>query len=223
MPHAPHHGNPMGPPDGDDFNRGPPPVMPPGIGGYGGHDPHFNGGFRDPGPYGAQGGPAGPYGGGSRHYGNPPPPRGPDRGRGRHRRDDGPPGVSLLVRNVAPDITAQELEQAFGRIGNVRDVYIPRDYHSQQPKGFAFVEYASNEQAREARNEMDKFVVRGRELEVVFAQEKRKTPNEMRDRVVDGDEGNEHVRHGNGGAGFNRSSSFERHKRRERQRERGGR
>ena len=35
------------------------------------------------------------------------------------------------------------------------------------------------EQARNAKAEMDKFVMKGRELEVVFAQEKRKTPGEM--------------------------------------------
>jgi FUS-interacting serine-arginine-rich protein 1 len=102
------------------------------------------------------------------------------------RRDDGPPGVSLLVRNVSPEITTQDLQLAFGRIGDVRDVYIPRDYHSQQPKGFAFIEYATPEMAREAREEMNKFLMKGRELEVVYAQEKRKTPNEMRGRVVDG-------------------------------------
>ena len=102
------------------------------------------------------------------------------------RRDDGPPGVSLLVRNVSTDITTLDLQLAFGRIGDVRDVYIPRDYHSQQPKGFAFIEYATPEMAREAREEMNKFLMKGRELEVVYAQEKRKTPNEMRGRVVDG-------------------------------------
>jgi len=107
---------------------------------------------------------------------------------GATRRDDGPPGVSLLVRNVSPDISPQDLQMAFGRIGEVRDVYIPRDFHSHQPKGFAFIEYATAEMAREARDEMDKFLMRGRELEVVYAQEKRKTPNEMRGRVVDGEE-----------------------------------
>ena len=100
------------------------------------------------------------------------------------RRDEGPPGVSLLVRNVAPTVTTQELTSAFSRIGKIRDVYIPRDYHSQQPKGFAFIEYETPDMAREARDEMDRFVIRGRELEVVFAQERRKTPNEMRGRVV---------------------------------------
>lgn len=33
---------------------------------------------------------------------------------------------------------------------------------------------------------MDRFLVKGRQIEVVFAQERRKTPNEMRGRVVDG-------------------------------------
>jgi FUS-interacting serine-arginine-rich protein 1 len=92
--------------------------------------------------------------------------------------------VSLLVRNVAPTATTQELTHAFSRIGKIRDVYIPRDFHSQQPKGFAFIEYETPDMAREARDEMDRFVIRGRELEVVFAQERRKTPNEMRGRVV---------------------------------------
>jgi FUS-interacting serine-arginine-rich protein 1 len=99
---------------------------------------------------------------------------------------------------VAPDITSQDLQQAFGRIGELRDVYIPRDYHNQQPKGFAFIEYANPILAREARDEMNHFVIKGHALEVVFAQERRKTPNEMRGRVVNPQ---------------NRSSSFERHNR----------
>ena len=113
-----------------------------------------------------------------------PPRRGGGGGGGGGRRDEGPPGVSLLIRNLSPDITTHDLQVAFGRIGELRDVYIPRDFHSQQPKGFAFVEYSDPENAREARDEMDKFVIKGRPLEVVFAQEKRKSPNEMRSRVV---------------------------------------
>lgn len=70
----------------------------------------------------------------------------------------------------------------------LRDVYIPRDYHSQQPRGFAFIEYATPEMAREAQQEMNRFVIKGHALEVLFAQERRKTPNEMRGRVVDGPE-----------------------------------
>jgi hypothetical protein len=92
----------------------------------------------------------------------------------------------VLVRNLSSEISPQDLHQAFGRFGDVRDIYIPQDYHTQQPKRFAFIEYATPEMAREAREEMDKFLIKGQELEVVYAQEKRKTPNDMRGRVVDG-------------------------------------
>ena len=125
--------------------------------------------------------------------------------------------MSLLVRNVAPTITTEDLQTAFGRIGEVRDVYIPRDYHSQQPKGFAFIEYADPDMAREAREEMDRFKIKGRELEVVFAQERRKTPNEMRGRSGTDPEPNPRGRGGAGGPPeFERSSSFERHRQRQR-------
>lgn len=122
-----------------------------------------------------------------------------------------------MVRNIAPDITTQDLQRAFGHIGDVRDVYIPRDYHSQQPKGFAFIEYATPEMAREARDEMDRFRIKDRVLEVVFAQERRKTPTEMRGRVF-----NDQNRGGRGPDRFERSSSFERHQRRKREEARKG-
>ena len=67
--------------------------------------------------------------------------------------------------------------------------------------------------AAEAREEMNLFNIKGREIEVVFAQERRKTPNEMRGRVVN------QQNHGSGDNNSSsnntrkeRSSSFERHK-----------
>mmetsp|Transcript_41157 Transcript_41157/g.46770 ORF Transcript_41157/g.46770 Transcript_41157/m.46770 type:complete len:326 (-) Transcript_41157:975-1952(-) len=212
--------------DRDRFG-GPPPPM----GGYGPPPMEFRGGpplgrhmhdIRGPVPHHFGGPPM------ARPYDHGPPP--PNRRGQRRRRDEGPPGVSLLVRNVAPDITTADLLNAFGRIGVVRDCYIPRDYHSQQPRGFAFVEYENPEMAREAKHEMDHFRIKGHAIEVVFAQERRKTPNEMRVRIVDahgnnedpsGDNGgdnrqdNRQDNRRDGGGGFRRSSSFERHKQRE--------
>mmetsp|Transcript_4265 Transcript_4265/g.6311 ORF Transcript_4265/g.6311 Transcript_4265/m.6311 type:complete len:353 (+) Transcript_4265:118-1176(+) len=167
-------------PFGDPFHGPPPPG-----------DPYYYGSFEPfggPGPYG-RGPPLLPPRGWvdrDRPQQRQPPAGSGASGREGRRRDEGPPGISLLVRNISQDITCEDLHAAFSRIGLIKDVYIPRDYHSQQPKGFAFIEFATAEQAREAREEMDRFVVRGRQLEVVFAQERRKTPNEMRGRVVDG-------------------------------------
>jgi len=214
---SPDRGGPRGGYRDRDMGYGPPPGRgpPPRDYGRGYHDGppppydrHYDDrGFRCP-PPGYRGGP--PPGG---------PPGGPPRGGGgggRRRREpnEAVPGVSLLVRNVSPDITTQDLQRAFGRIGEIRDVYIPRDYHSQQPKGFAFIEYATAAQAEEARDEMHHFFIKGRELEVVFAQEKRKTPNEMRGRVVNPQN------RGRDRSNFERSSSFERH--RQREQEQGG-
>ena len=39
----------------------------------------------------------------------------------------------------------------------VRIVYIPKEYHSNKPKSFAFVEMANMRLAVEARDELDKF------------------------------------------------------------------
>lgn len=194
-----------------------------------GHDLGFRGGPPAPpydryssGPTGRGPPPRSRDGGGGGHNGGG---HGGGGGGGRHRGDEGPPGVSLLVRNVSGAITTEDLQRAFGRIGEVRDVYIPRDYFSQQLKGYAFVEYATIEKATEAREEMDRFVVRGRELEVVFAQERRKTPGEMRSRggpPTDGGDGGGGG-NGRGPAEFERSSSFERHRQRQRDGEHHGR
>lgn len=81
------------------------------------------------------------------------------------------------------DVTVSDLRGAFSRLGELRDVYIPIDYHSQKPKGFAFIEYVRPEDARLAQEEMHHFVIKGKRMEVVFAQERRKTPGEMKYKV----------------------------------------
>ena len=46
--------------------------------------------------------------------------RGADRGR-----------VSLLVRNLAMSTTEADLRKIFEKFGEIRDVYMPRDFHSK--------------------------------------------------------------------------------------------
>jgi RNA recognition motif-containing protein len=66
------------------------------------------------------------------------------------------------------------------KYGEVRDVYIPQDFYTKRPRGFAFVEFYSPGDAREALERLDGFEMDGREIAVVFAKDKRKTPDEMR-------------------------------------------
>ena len=66
--------------------------------------------------------------------------------------------------------------------------------------------------AAEAREEMNHFNIKGREIEVVFAQERRKTPNEMRGRGVNQqNHRSDDTKGGNHNTRKERSSSFERH------------
>ncbi|GAA0154562.1 RNA splicing factor [Lithospermum erythrorhizon] len=117
----------------------------------------------------------------------------PSRGyRGRYRspspkgrygggRERDPP-TSLLVRNLRRDTRTEDLRGPFGEFGPLKDVYLPRDYYTGDPRGFGFVQYVYSEDAVEAKYEMDGQVINGREITVVFAEENRKKPSEMRAR-----------------------------------------
>ncbi|XP_073140625.1 serine/arginine-rich SC35-like splicing factor SCL30A isoform X2 [Henckelia pumila] len=100
--------------------------------------------------------------------------------RGRHDRGDAP--TSLLVRNLRRDCRPEDLRRPFGQFGPLKDVYLPRDYHTGEPRGFGFVQYVDPADAAEAKYEMDGQLMQGRELTVVFAEENRKKPGEMRTR-----------------------------------------
>ncbi|XP_059597518.1 serine/arginine-rich SC35-like splicing factor SCL33 isoform X2 [Vitis vinifera] len=108
--------------------------------------------------------------------GRSPSPRGRHGGRGR----DLP--TSLLVRNLRHDCRPEDLRRPFGQFGPLKDIYLPRDYYTGEPRGFGFVQYVDPADAAEAKYQMDGQVLLGRELTVVFAEENRKRPVDMRAR-----------------------------------------
>ncbi|XP_077226922.1 serine/arginine-rich SC35-like splicing factor SCL30A isoform X2 [Tasmannia lanceolata] len=90
----------------------------------------------------------------------------PPRGYGRRGRSPSPKGryggrsrdlpTSLLVRNLRHDC--------------------------REPRGFGFVQYVDPADAAEAKYQMDGQILLGRELTVLFAEENRKKPSDMRAR-----------------------------------------
>ncbi|XP_021893978.1 serine/arginine-rich SC35-like splicing factor SCL33 isoform X2 [Carica papaya] len=101
-----------------------------------------------------------------------------DRYRGRGR--DLP--TSLLVRNLRHDCRPEDLRGPFSQFGRLKDIYLPRDYYSGEPRGFGFVQYIDPADAADAKYHMDGYVLLGRKITVVFAEENRKKPSEMRAR-----------------------------------------
>ncbi|XP_021300548.1 serine/arginine-rich SC35-like splicing factor SCL33, partial [Herrania umbratica] len=76
----------------------------------------------------------------------------------------------------------EDLRGPFGQFGCLKDIYLPRDYYTGEPRGFGFVQYLDPADAADAKYHMDGYVLLGRELTVVFAEENRKKPSEMRTR-----------------------------------------
>merc|ERR1712028_67520 len=103
-----------------------------------------------------------------------------------------------------------DVRAVFERYGSVKDVYMPKDHYTKEPRGFCFVEFHDERDANDAMDAMDRKELDGRELQVVFAQERRKSPDEMRTREGGGDDdrrgGGRDDRRG-GGGGRDRSRS----------------
>ena len=59
------------------------------------------------------------------------------------------------------------------------DVYIPRNYYTGEPRGFGFEKFQNPNDAIEAKEYMNHKVIGGREVQIVFAEENKKTPQEM--------------------------------------------
>ncbi|XP_050218898.1 serine/arginine-rich SC35-like splicing factor SCL28 isoform X2 [Mercurialis annua] len=96
----------------------------------------------------------------------------------RDRRSPAPSG--LLVRNLPLDARTEDLRGPFEKYGPVKDVYLPKNYYTGEPRGFGFVKYRYAEDAAEAKQRMNHKVIGGREIRIVFAEENRKSPLEMR-------------------------------------------
>ncbi|KAM6467110.1 serine/arginine-rich splicing factor 12 isoform 1-T1 [Liasis olivaceus] len=91
-----------------------------------------------------------------------------------------PPNTSLFVRNVADATRPEDLRREFGRYGPVVDVYIPLDFYTRRPRGFAYIQFEDVRDAEDALYNLNRKWVCGRQIEIQFAQGDRKTPGQMK-------------------------------------------
>ncbi|KAM5256338.1 serine/arginine-rich splicing factor 12 isoform 2-T2 [Ctenodactylus gundi] len=91
-----------------------------------------------------------------------------------------PPNTSLFVRNVADATRPEDLRREFGRYGPIVDVYIPLDFYTRRPRGFAYVIFEDVRDAEDALYNLNRKWVCGRQIEIQFAQGDRKTPGQMK-------------------------------------------
>jgi RNA recognition motif-containing protein len=74
--------------------------------------------------------------------------------------------TKLYVGNLSFDTTAQDLETIFAESGTVTSTNIIEDRETGRPRGFAFVEMSSKEEAQAAISALDGKEVGGRNLKV---------------------------------------------------------
>ena len=145
-----------------------------------------------------------------------------DRDDRRSRRDDRGESTSVLVRHLNFKTTVDELRKVFGEFGEVVDVYLPLDYHSRRPRGFGFVQFSNSDDANAARKAVDQTEIDGNRVEVVIAQQNRKSPGTMRRFGRRGDDRYDDRRGGRGYRDSGYSRREERYSRRSYSRSRSG-
>jgi FUS-interacting serine-arginine-rich protein 1 len=79
-----------------------------------------------------------------------------------------PANTSLFVRNVSDRTSMDELRDLFRKYGKLFDVYIPKDFYSRRPRGFAYVQFEYPEDAAEAQKTLQHTPLHGRQLEASF-------------------------------------------------------
>jgi RNA recognition motif-containing protein len=81
-------------------------------------------------------------------------------------------GNRLYVGNLSFNTSRESLEAMFASAGQVREVAMPTDRETGQPRGFAFVTMGSPQEANTAIAQLNGTMLDGRPLKVNEAQER---------------------------------------------------
>lgn len=78
----------------------------------------------------------------------------------------------VFVGNLDFNTSRDEVQSLFSQVGPVRDVFLPTDRDSGRPRGFAFVEFESDEDAQKAIERFNGYELSGRALRVNAAEDR---------------------------------------------------
>jgi RNA recognition motif-containing protein len=81
-------------------------------------------------------------------------------------------GRRLFVGNLSYNTTEMTLRDTFGQIGTVADAKVVMDRDTGRPRGFAFVEMSSDQEAQAAIEQLNGRELDGRAIAVNEAQER---------------------------------------------------
>jgi RNA recognition motif-containing protein len=111
----------------------------------------------------------------------------------------------LFVGNLDFQTTSEELRTLFAQAGQVVSVSVPMDRTTGRPRGFAFVEFSTTDEASAALTKFNGYELSGRALRVNEAGEK---PAPRAPRAFGSAPGGGGGDNGGGGFGFNDRPGF---------------
>ncbi|MBW4654576.1 MAG: RNA-binding protein [Kaiparowitsia implicata GSE-PSE-MK54-09C] len=84
--------------------------------------------------------------------------------------------MSIYVGNLSYQATEQEVEEVFAEYGTVKRVQLPTDRETGRPRGFGFIEMATDEEENAAIEALDGAEWMGRDLKVNKAKPREERP-----------------------------------------------
>ncbi|MEM8964210.1 MAG: RNA-binding protein [Acidobacteriota bacterium] len=110
----------------------------------------------------------------------------------------------IFVGNLNYRTTKERLSEHLAPAGQIVDVYVPTDRATGRPRGFAFVEFSSEEEAQAAVDQFHRQDLDGRPLNINFAEERRRSPGggPPRGRRPPGPPSHDRPSHDRGGGGY---------------------
>jgi len=78
-----------------------------------------------------------------------------------------------------PSIRPDEIKAEFKEFGEIKDVRIPIDYDTREPRGFAYVDFKEVESAIEARDIINGRILFDRKVQIYYSNGTRKNSSEM--------------------------------------------
>ena len=81
-------------------------------------------------------------------------------------------GSKVFVGNLDYNTRKEEVQGLFAQVGEIRDVFLPTDRETGRPRGFAFVEFANDEDAAKAIEKFNGYQLGGRALRVNAAEDR---------------------------------------------------
>jgi RNA recognition motif-containing protein len=124
--------------------------------------------------------------------------------RDESEQGDGAISNKVFVGNLSFDVTRDELVEAFGAVGRVVDAKVPTDRETGRPRGFAFVEFESDEVAERCIQQMNGRDLKGRAIRVNAAEDRPPRPAGGGGGGYSRPGGGGFSRPGGGGGGFSR-------------------